>query len=31
MQGIIDWIIQLMEVLGAPGVGIAILLENLFP
>ncbi|MFH0412318.1 DedA family protein [Corynebacterium sp. L4756] len=31
MQGIIDWIISLMEVLGAPGVGIAILLENLFP
>lgn len=31
MQGIIDWIINLMEVLGAPGVGIAILLENLFP
>lgn len=31
MQGIIDWIIQLMEVLGAPGVGVAILLENLFP
>ncbi|WP_194285155.1 DedA family protein [Corynebacterium stationis] len=31
MQGIIEWIIQLMEILGAPGVGIAILLENLFP
>lgn len=31
MQGIIDWIVNLMEVLGAPGVGIAILLENLFP
>src|SRR5699024_2017449 len=31
VQGIIEWIIQLMESLGAPGVGIAILLENLFP
>ena len=31
MQGIIDGIIHLMEVMGAPGVGIAILLENLFP
>ncbi|WJY67601.1 DedA family protein [Corynebacterium auris] len=31
MQAIIDWIVNLMEVLGAPGVGIAILLENLFP
>ncbi|WP_175935408.1 DedA family protein [Corynebacterium sp. Marseille-P4321] len=31
MQGIIDWIVNLMELLGAPGVGIAILLENLFP
>ena len=31
MQGIIEWIIQLIEILGAPGVGIAILLENLFP
>lgn len=31
MQGIIDWIVHLMELLGAPGVGIAILLENLFP
>lgn len=31
MQGIIDWIVNLMEALGAPGVGIAILLENLFP
>lgn len=31
MQGIIDWVIHLMEVVGAPGVGIAILLENLFP
>lgn len=31
MQGLIDWIVRLMEVLGAPGVGIAILLENVFP
>ena len=31
MQSIIDWIVGLMEVLGAPGVGIAILLESLFP
>lgn len=31
MQAIIDWIVNLMELLGAPGVGIAILLENLFP
>ncbi|WP_291313475.1 DedA family protein [Corynebacterium sp. UBA2622] len=31
MQAVIDWVVHLMEVLGAPGVGIAILLENLFP
>lgn len=31
MQSIIDWIVGLMETLGAPGVGIAILSENLFP
>lgn len=31
MQQIIDWVVNLMEILGAPGVGIAILLENLFP
>lgn len=31
MQAIVDWVVGLMEVLGAPGVGIAILLENLFP
>lgn len=31
MQAIIDWIVNLMEVLGGPGVGIAILLENVFP
>ncbi|MEV4180593.1 DedA family protein [Streptosporangium canum] len=26
-----DWLIELMEILGAPGAGIAIALENLFP
>lgn len=31
MDAIINWVISLMEILGAPGVGIAILLENLFP
>ena len=31
MQAIIDWIVNLMELLGAPGVGIAIFLENVFP
>ncbi|WIM68375.1 DedA family protein [Corynebacterium breve] len=31
MQAIVDWVVGLMEILGAPGVGIAILLENLFP
>lgn len=31
MSAIIDWIVGLMDTLGAPGVGIAILLENLFP
>ena len=31
MQSIIDWIVGLMETLGAPGVGVAILLANLFP
>lgn len=31
MSAIIDWIVSLMETLGAPGVGLAILLENLFP
>lgn len=28
---IIDWVIRIMEVLGAPGVGLAIFLENIFP
>lgn len=31
LDSIVDWAISLMETLGAPGVGIAILLENLFP
>lgn len=31
MSAIVDWIVGLMDTLGAPGVGIAILLENLFP
>lgn len=31
LNSIIDWVVSLMETLGAPGVGIAILLENLFP
>ena len=31
MNSVITWVVHLMEVLGAPGVGIAILLENLFP
>lgn len=28
---IIDWVIRIMEVLGAAGVGLAIFLENIFP
>lgn len=31
MQGIIDWIISLMEAIGAPGVGLGVFLENIFP
>jgi membrane protein DedA with SNARE-associated domain len=31
LNSIIDWVVSLMTTLGAPGVGIAILLENLFP
>ncbi|MDA0638833.1 DedA family protein [Nonomuraea sp. MCN248] len=27
----VDWVVQLMELLGAPGAGVAIALENLFP
>ncbi|AWB83650.1 DedA family protein [Corynebacterium liangguodongii] len=31
MQAIIDWLVGLMEAIGAPGVGLAILAENIFP
>ncbi|GAB3939017.1 DedA family protein [Corynebacterium tapiri] len=31
MQAIVDWVVHLMQILGAPGVGIAIFLENIFP
>jgi membrane protein DedA with SNARE-associated domain len=31
MDGIVGWVVDLMEALGAPGVGLAIALENLFP
>lgn len=31
IDSIVNWIVSLMEILGAPGVGVAILLENLFP
>ncbi|AKK02643.1 DedA family protein [Corynebacterium epidermidicanis] len=31
MQKLIDWVVSLMGALGAPGVGIAIFLENIFP
>ncbi|HLT62479.1 MAG TPA: DedA family protein [Microlunatus sp.] len=31
LDRIADWAVQLMETLGAPGAGIAIALENLFP
>src|SRR5690606_34273528 len=27
----VDWVVQLMELLGAPGAGVAVALENLFP
>ena len=30
-NSIVEWVVSLMGTLGAPGVGIAILLENLFP
>lgn len=30
-QTIVDWVVSLMDVLGAPGVGAAVALENLFP
>ncbi|GAB2506327.1 hypothetical protein CATRI_03470 [Corynebacterium atrinae] len=31
LNSIVDWVVSLMESLGAPGVGIAILLESVFP
>ncbi|WP_080791654.1 DedA family protein [Corynebacterium pacaense] len=31
INSVIEWIVALMEALGAPAVGIAVLLENLFP
>lgn len=31
MSGLIDWVVNLMTILGAPGAGIAVFLENLFP
>lgn len=31
MQAVVDWVVWLMGVIGAPGVGIAILLESVFP
>lgn len=31
MQSLVDWVVRLTEILGAPAVGIAIFLENVFP
>jgi membrane protein DedA with SNARE-associated domain len=31
LDSIVEWVVSLMELLGAPGVGLAILLENIFP
>ena len=31
LDGIVGWVVDMMEALGAPGVGLAIALENLFP
>lgn len=31
LESIVQWVVNLMEALGAPGVGIAILLETIFP
>src|SRR3954451_5856647 len=31
MDGIVGWVVDLMSALGAPGVGLAIALENIFP
>ncbi|WP_392508802.1 DedA family protein [Naumannella halotolerans] len=31
MDRIVDWVVGLMELIGAPGAGLAVALENLFP
>ncbi|WP_017594930.1 DedA family protein [Nocardiopsis potens] len=31
LDGVVDWVVGLMETLGGPGAGLAIALENLFP
>jgi membrane protein DedA with SNARE-associated domain len=31
LDGIVGWVVDMMEALGAPGVGLAIALENVFP
>lgn len=31
LDGIVGWVVSLMDALGAPGVGLAIALENVFP
>ncbi len=31
INSLVDWVVSLMEVLGGPGVGLAVLLENIFP
>jgi membrane protein DedA with SNARE-associated domain len=31
LDGVVGWVVELMETLGAPGVGLAIALENVFP
>ncbi|MGE9808551.1 MULTISPECIES: DedA family protein [unclassified Janibacter] len=31
MQGIVDWILEIMDAIGGPGIALAIFLENVFP
>jgi hypothetical protein len=31
LDGVVGWVVGLMDALGAPGVGVAIALENVFP
>lgn len=31
LNSIVEWVVHLMELLGAPGVGVAVFLENVFP